>query len=83
MASHGQVVQRSAATTSQAQTVVTTETQTPAPPVPILRLRGAHASRRRVQWTEDVVDNEGLGRKSSKGNRTCSGRTKPLNPARV
>jgi protein phosphatase 1 regulatory subunit 11 len=24
-------------------------------------------SRRRIQWAEDVVDNEGLGRKSSKG----------------
>lgn len=32
-----------------------------------LRLRGAHSSTgRSVQWAEDVVDNEGLGRKSSK-----------------
>jgi protein phosphatase 1 regulatory subunit 11 len=34
---------------------------------PILRLRGAHTSSGpRVQWAETVVDNEGLGRKSSK-----------------
>ena len=43
----------------------------------MLRLRGASAShhlghdpstssRRRIQWAEDVVDNEGLGRKKSK-----------------
>lgn len=41
----------------------------------ILRLRGAHeasdtntarARRRRITWAEDVIDNEGLGRKSSK-----------------
>lgn len=31
-----------------------------------LRLRGGPTSSRRVQWTEDVVDNEHLGRKSSK-----------------
>ncbi|KAK0706704.1 phosphatase inhibitor-domain-containing protein [Lasiosphaeria miniovina] len=40
-----------------------TGTQTQA----ILRLRGAHTSTgRSVQWREDVVDNEGLGRKKSK-----------------
>jgi hypothetical protein len=45
----------------------------------ILRLRGANEEGngsmeeggrgrgRRIQWAEDVVDNEGLGRKSSKG----------------
>lgn len=39
-----------------------------APAPRILRLRGRHApSDRSVQWAEDVVDNEGLGRKSSKG----------------
>ena len=40
-----------------------------APPVPdgTLRLRGAPVHERRVVWAEDVVDNEGLGRKSSKG----------------
>ena len=34
-----------------------------------LRLRGVPAEDRRIRWAEDVVDNEGLGRKSSKG--TC------------
>jgi protein phosphatase 1 regulatory subunit 11 len=28
---------------------------------------GGERARRRIQWAEDVVDNEGLGRKSSKG----------------
>ncbi|CAM1503874.1 Fc.00g014650.m01.CDS01 [Cosmosporella sp. VM-42] len=48
-------------------------TTEPAPPETrtepprILRLRGHHTSTgRSVQWAEDVVDNEGLGRKSSK-----------------
>ncbi|MCJ1315136.1 hypothetical protein MMC15_000452 [Xylographa vitiligo] len=37
-------------------------------PVPIgtLRLRAASAPRRGIRWAEDVVDNEGMGRKSSK-----------------
>lgn len=34
----------------------------------ILRLRGAHSpGARSVRWASDVVDNEGLGKKSSKG----------------
>lgn len=51
-----------------------TETNTPADSggeetTAVLRLRGAPEprARARVQWAEDVVDNEGLGRKSSKG----------------
>ena len=33
----------------------------------VLRLRGQHNStERRIQWAEDVVDNENLGRKNSK-----------------
>ena len=46
-----------------------TGTESPAPAAPaILRLRGAYpASDHRVQWAESVVDNEGLGRKRSKG----------------
>ena len=32
----------------------------------VLRLRGATSRQTRVQWDEEVVDNEGLGRKSSK-----------------
>ena len=34
--------------------------------VGVLRLRGAPRSRPRVAWTEDVVDNEGMGKKKSK-----------------
>jgi protein phosphatase 1 regulatory subunit 11 len=53
----------------QTATQTTTQTLTQAPPQAILRLRGAHNpnNRRSVQWSEDVVDNEGLGRKKSKG----------------
>jgi protein phosphatase 1 regulatory subunit 11 len=32
----------------------------------LLRLRGAPNSRPRVVWREDVIDNENMGRKSSK-----------------
>ncbi|KAI5466888.1 hypothetical protein BGZ63DRAFT_369820, partial [Mariannaea sp. PMI_226] len=69
--SQPQQQQRSAAASSQTQTVSATqppqaESSTRNPRV--LRLRGAHQSNSRsVQWAEDVVDNEGLGRKSSKG----------------
>ncbi|KAF4450971.1 hypothetical protein F53441_5962 [Fusarium austroafricanum] len=63
--------QRSTPAPSQTQTETqaqTPETREQAPQ--ILRLRGAHTSNgRSVQWAEDVVDNEGLGRKSSKGER--------------
>ncbi|CAP70585.1 uncharacterized protein PODANS_3_6490 [Podospora anserina S mat+] len=51
-------------TISTTQTIITTSTS---PPQAILRLRGAHApSSRTVQWSEDVIDNEGLNRKKSK-----------------
>lgn len=49
-----------------------TETQTHAQPQgPILTLTGAHDRSRgpRVRWDENVVDNEGMGKKSSKGTR--------------
>jgi protein phosphatase 1 regulatory subunit 11 len=57
---------------------------TRAPRQAVLHLRGAmrqseeldsdeggseSRSRRRIQWAEDVIDNEGLGRKKSKGLR--------------
>lgn len=32
----------------------------------ILRLRGGNLNQRRVVWTEETVDNEGMGRKKSK-----------------
>lgn len=59
--------------TSQTQPTTQTQTQPQTQTTAILRLRGAHESTgRSVQWREDVVDNEGLGRKKSKG--------KPLPP---
>jgi hypothetical protein len=56
---------------AQAGPAVTTQ----APRQVVLHLRGAtreeeaeqEGDRRGVRWAEDVVDNEGLGRKSSKG----------------
>ncbi|KAF1926040.1 uncharacterized protein M421DRAFT_7270 [Didymella exigua CBS 183.55] len=35
-------------------------------PSGVLRLRAAPEERRHIQWAEDVVDNEGMGKKSSK-----------------
>lgn len=37
-----------------------------------LRLRGAHRSGPRVVWSEDVVDNENAGKKSSKSEHFIS-----------
>lgn len=69
-------------TSSRSSTPSQTHTTTVAihapPQQPVLRLRGAStdsdsaieegsARRRRIQWAEDVIDNEGLGRKKSKG----------------
>ena len=36
-------------------------------PAGVLRLRAEPAEQRHIQWAEDVVDNEGMGKKSSKG----------------
>jgi len=57
-----------------AMATTASQTQTQTPPLvqvrqPVLRLRGAETgvrSKKRIQWAEDVIDNEGLGRKSSK-----------------
>lgn len=35
-------------------------------PSAVLRLRAEPAERRHIQWAEDVIDNEGMGKKSSK-----------------
>ena len=40
-------------------------------PVGTLRLRGARRNRPRVVWREDVVDNEGAGKKKSKSEHVC------------
>ncbi|CZT02852.1 related to Type 1 phosphatases regulator ypi-1 [Rhynchosporium agropyri] len=56
----------------QAATTTAIAAQTQTDTQAILHLRGAPlnsergSSRRRIQWAEDVVDNEGLGRKKSK-----------------
>lgn len=36
-------------------------------PSGVLRLRAEPDQRRHIQWAEDVIDNEGMGKKSSKG----------------
>lgn len=65
---------------SQVQTESSRE-PSPLPLTGTLRLRGAPlaettqtttetASTRRIRWSEDVVDNEGMGKKSSKGKTT-------------
>lgn len=38
----------------------------PSVPIATLRLRAEPQEQRRIQWAEDVVDNEGMGKKSSK-----------------
>lgn len=44
------------------------ETTTPLPHLaPTLRLRAETTDGRRIHWAEDVVDNEGMGKKKSKG----------------
>ncbi|KAL9943456.1 hypothetical protein D7B24_007782 [Verticillium nonalfalfae] len=58
--------QRGSPAPSQTQTVTTAPVR-PNTHQTTLRLRGAHApARPSVQWADDVVDNEGLGRKKSK-----------------
>ena len=48
---------------SHAQPTLRSSTQ----PLPTLRLRAETSDGRRIQWAEDVIDNEGMGKKSSKG----------------
>ncbi|RFU80968.1 phosphatase inhibitor [Trichoderma arundinaceum] len=55
------------APTASQTTTHTTRPETAESAPRVLRLRGGNTSNgRSVQWAEDVVDNEGLGRKSSK-----------------
>ncbi|GAO49041.1 hypothetical protein SAICODRAFT_71401 [Saitoella complicata NRRL Y-17804] len=57
----------STVTTAPASREGSTQPDPQLPPAGTLVLRGANVTMgRRVQWDEDVVDNEGLGRKSSK-----------------
>lgn len=48
------------------QTVLQTEHSGPSAPSATLRLRAEPEPQRRIHWAEDVVDNEGMGKKSSK-----------------
>jgi protein phosphatase 1 regulatory subunit 11 len=41
-------------------------TQPSNPPVGVLKLRGGPSRKAKVEWSEEVVDNEGMGRKKSK-----------------
>ena len=41
-------------------------------PSGVLRLRAEPSERRHIQWAEDVIDNEGMGKKSSKGTASPS-----------
>lgn len=51
--------------THGSQTILQTDAG-PSTPSGTLRLRAEPQERRRIQWAEDVVDNEGMGKKSSK-----------------
>lgn len=75
---HAATSSRRAAAGSATQTITPNESassRSPSPEPLVLRLRGAHDASgshttrihgRRITWAEDVIDNEGLGRKSSK-----------------
>lgn len=60
-------------TSSTGPRTATTVQTTPQPvlrlsaPSGTLRLRAQPAEERHIQWAEDVIDNEGMGKKSSKG----------------
>lgn len=69
------LAQSSTASASQTQTITDASSLPHIGGIATLRLRGAHHPRdnspetRRpaIRWAEDVIDNEGLGRKRSKG----------------
>ena len=73
---HDGGTQASAPSSNAAQTVtqLIAETRPFTLPDGTLRLRGASTDDRRVMWAEDVIDNEGMGKKKSKGVNI----TKPL-----
>lgn len=76
MPPHPQTHLRSATPTHGSQTQTSTHPLPQPPPTATLRLRATSPSpdetSQRVRWAEDVVDNEGLGRKKSKGVCVCS-----------
>ena len=62
--------------TSGSQTITQTNAG-PSIPFGTLRLRAEPQERRHIQWAEEVVDNEGMGKKSSK---VCCIYHKPHDP---
>ncbi|KAI9811462.1 MAG: hypothetical protein M1827_005445 [Pycnora praestabilis] len=73
MATSSVASQRQAPSGTSTRTLTTTTTEQTALPTRLslptagtLRLRGSPASDNRVRWAEDVIDNEGMGKKSSK-----------------
>jgi protein phosphatase 1 regulatory subunit 11 len=70
MPPHQQLQQRGAGSATQpathgSQTILQTNAG-PSAPSGTLRLRAEPQERRGIRWAEDVVDNEGMGKKSSK-----------------
>ena len=61
------VVQESQPTTTVTATSVSSPPSSGGNVSRTLRLRASPADTRHIQWAEDVVDNEGMGKKSSKG----------------
>lgn len=57
---------RSAGTAVSPAATIQTSTNSRSPDG-TLRLRGASVEDRRVRWGADVIDNEGMGKKKSKG----------------
>merc|ERR1712110_908604 len=62
--------QQAASSGSATQTIISSNTSQSNEPTPTLRLTGhtenSTQPRRGIRWTEDTVDNEHLGKKSSK-----------------
>lgn len=88
-------VLRTAEASASNGSIVTTETGSSPLNLPsgTLRLRAEPVQRRHIQWAEDVIDNEGMGKKSSKGTRAyvlpglsapvARGRNRAPTPAKV
>jgi protein phosphatase 1 regulatory subunit 11 len=58
----------STGTVTQTQTQTTPATSSTSSSATLV-LRAEPAQQRHIQWADDVVDNEGMGKKSSKGTR--------------
>ena len=58
---------RTSESSAPSSTILAEQTSPLNLPSGTLRLRAEPVQRRHIQWAEDVVDNEGMGKKSSKG----------------